>query len=129
MGMQGSKTALEELTCRVLGDLVEEGVVAKVADDLYCGGNSPEELQQNFGRLLHLLHKSSLNLSASKTIIAPNQTTILGLIWRLGTLQANQHRIASLSSRDVPTTVTDLSLYMSVQSVKSCYIRLCHNTG
>ena len=35
MGMPGSETALEELTCRVLGDLLEEGVVVKLADDLY----------------------------------------------------------------------------------------------
>ena len=35
MGMPGSKTALEELTCRVLGYLLEEGVVVKLADDLY----------------------------------------------------------------------------------------------
>ena len=34
MGMPGSETALEELTCRVLGDLLEEGVVVKLADDL-----------------------------------------------------------------------------------------------
>ena len=38
MGMPRSETALEELMCRVLGDLLE-GVVAKIADDLYCGGD------------------------------------------------------------------------------------------
>ena len=38
MGMPGSETALEELMCRVLDDLLEEGVIAKIADDLYCGG-------------------------------------------------------------------------------------------
>ncbi|CAC5405851.1 unnamed protein product [Mytilus coruscus] len=42
MGMPGSETILEELMCRVLGDLVE-GVVAKIADDLYCGGNAQLE--------------------------------------------------------------------------------------
>ena len=45
MGMPGSETALEELLCRVLGDLLEEGVVAKLADDIYCGGNTITELQ------------------------------------------------------------------------------------
>ena len=35
MGMPGSETALEELMSRVLGDLIQEGVVAKIADDLY----------------------------------------------------------------------------------------------
>ena len=47
MGMPGSETALEELMCRILGDLLQEGVVAKIADDLYCGGNSYEELENN----------------------------------------------------------------------------------
>ena len=48
MGMPGSETALEELMCCVLGDLIHEGVVAKIADNLYCGADSPEELLQNW---------------------------------------------------------------------------------
>ena len=47
MGIPGSETALEELLCRVLGDLLQAGIVAKIADDLYCGGNSPDELLRN----------------------------------------------------------------------------------
>ena len=35
MGMPDSQTALEELMCRALGVLIHEGVVAKIADDLY----------------------------------------------------------------------------------------------
>lgn len=66
MGMPGSETALEELTCRVLGHLVQEGIVAKIADDLYCGGNTPEQLIHNWERVLDALQKSSLNLSASR---------------------------------------------------------------
>ena len=37
MGMPGSETALEEMMCRVLGDFIEEGFVAKLAD----GGRYP----------------------------------------------------------------------------------------
>ena len=48
MGMPGSETALEELMCHVLGHLLEEGVVAKIADNLYCGGNTPQELLENW---------------------------------------------------------------------------------
>ena len=44
MGIPGSETALEELMCRVLGDLLQEGCVAKIADNLYCSGNSHQEL-------------------------------------------------------------------------------------
>ena len=34
MGMPGSETALEELMCRVLGECLQDGIAAKLADDL-----------------------------------------------------------------------------------------------
>ena len=48
MGMPGSETALEEMMCRVLGDFMEEGFVTKLADDLYCGADTPEALLHNW---------------------------------------------------------------------------------
>ena len=44
MGMAGSEVALEELMCRIMGSLVMEGSMAKIADDMYIGGNSIPEL-------------------------------------------------------------------------------------
>ena len=64
MGMPGSETALE-LTCRVLGHFVQEGVVAKIADDLYGGGHTQQELLNNWERVLDALQRCNLNLSAS----------------------------------------------------------------
>ena len=55
MDMPGSETALEELLCRVLGDELKEGVVSKLASDIYCGGNTIAELQRNVRRLLQVL--------------------------------------------------------------------------
>ena len=66
MGMPGSETASEELTCRVLGD--EEGVVVMLADDLYCGADTPSQLVSNFSRVLGALNKCNLKLSASKQL-------------------------------------------------------------
>ena len=123
MGMPGSETALEELTCRVLGHLVQEGVVAKIADDLYCGGNSPEELLNNWERVLQSLQKCSLNLSASKTIISPKQATILGWLWELGTIRASPHRISTLSSCQPPKTVTALRSFIGAYKVLSRVIK------
>ena len=80
MGMKGSETAVDELMCRALGHLLEEGIIAKIADDLYCGGNSVHELLQNWRRVLQALHKCNLRLSSSKTIINPHSTTILGWV-------------------------------------------------
>lgn len=123
MGMPGSETALEELTCRVLGHLVQEGVVAKIADDLYCGGHTPEELLNNWERVLIALHKCSLNLSASKTIIAPKDAIILGWHWHLGTIQASPHRIATLASCQPPKTVTTLRSFIGSYKVLSRVIK------
>ena len=62
MGMPGSETALEELMNRVVGHLIQEGVVTKIADDLYCGGNTPEEVLHSWCRLLKALDENNLGL-------------------------------------------------------------------
>ena len=88
MGMPGSETFLEELMSRVLGDLIQEGCVAKIADDLYVGGNSPIEVLDNL-TIFALLQKNNLRLSAAKTIICPRKAIVLGWVWSNGTLQAH----------------------------------------
>ena len=54
MGMPGSETAFEETMCCVLGDFIQ-GCLAKLADDLYCGANTPEALLANWRRILDTL--------------------------------------------------------------------------
>ena len=120
MGMPGSETALEELMSRVLGDLLEEGIVAKIADDLYCGGDSQDELLQNWTKVLQ-----ALQLSASKTIINPQSTTILGWIWNCGTLSASPHRIAALASCPEPDTVARMRSFIGAFKVLSRVIPGC----
>ena len=108
MGMPGSETVLEELMCRILGDLlqhVQERVLAKFADDLYCGGNTPEELLHNWRRVLQALSVCSVVLSPKKTIICPKTTTILGWIWCNGTLTASPHCLATLSTFSLHLTL------------------------
>ena len=61
----------------------------KIADNLYCGGNTPQELFENWKKVLQALYKCNLRLSASKTVINPKSTTILGWIWSAGTLTAS----------------------------------------
>ena len=102
MGIPGSETALEELMSRVLGDLLKDGIVTKIADDLYCSGNSPGELLSNWKKVLQALHKRDLRLSPHKTIINPQSTTILGWVWNSGTSSASPHRIAALASFRTP---------------------------
>lgn len=112
MGMPGSETALEELMCRVLGDLLQEGIVAKLADDLYCGADTPEQLLVNWSKLLACIQKAGLKLSPTKTVVCPKSTIILGWIWQQGTLRASSHRIATLSTCDPPKTVKGLRSFI-----------------
>ena len=125
MGMPGSETALEELMCRVLGDLLQEGVVAKLADDLYCGGNSPEELLHNWTKVLSALHKNNLRLSAAKTVVNPKTTTILGWTWSQGTLSANPHRISTLVACSPPEKVGGMKSFIGAYKVLARVIPGC----
>ena len=125
MGMPGSETAWEKLMCRVLGDLIHEGVVAKIADDLYCGADSPEELLHNWKRTLQALFKCNFKLSASKTVINLKSTVILGWIWDSGTLQASPHRTAALASYSKPETVGRLKSFIGAYKVLASVIPQC----
>ena len=48
MGMSGSSECLKELMFRVLEDLIHEGFVMKIADDLYVGGDTVNTLLQHW---------------------------------------------------------------------------------
>ena len=125
MGMPGSETALEELMCRVLGDCVQDGIAAKLADDLYCGANSPQALLENWRRILQALEKCNLHLSPSKTIICPRSTTILGWKWSEGSLSASPHRISTLSSCPPPDTVRGLRSFIGAYKVLGRVLPKC----
>ena len=71
MGMPGSTEHLDELMSRVLGNLMQEGVCIKLADDLYTGGDTVEELLHNWERILQCFEANDLRLPATKTEICP----------------------------------------------------------
>ena len=104
--------------CRVLGDCLQEGVAAKLADDLYCGADTPEEILRNWKRILEALEQCNL-LSPSRTTICPNSTTILGWIWTQGQFSASPHRIAALTSCTPPETVRGLRSFIGMYKALS----------
>ena len=111
--------------CRVLGDCLQNGIAAKLADDLYCGADSPEALLENWRRILQALQKCNLHLSPSKTLICPHSTTILGWIWTEGRLSASPHRIATLSSCPPPDTVRGLRSFIGAYKVLGRVLPKC----
>ena len=112
--------------CHVLSDFIEEGFVARLADDLYCGGDTPEALLNNW-RVLQALDRCNLRLSSTKTVICPKTTSILGWIWSQGRLSANLHRIAALASCPPPSTVKGLRSFISAYKVLSHVLPNCSN--
>ena len=112
MGMPGSETALEELMCRVLGELVQEGVVTKIADDLVIGGDTPEDLLQNWSCVLSHLSRATLCLNPAKTVVAPASTMILGWIWKNRTLRASPHHLSALATCEPLHTVKGLRSFL-----------------
>ena len=59
--MPGSETALDELMSRVLGDMIQGGCVAKIADDLYVGWKGVL-IQLDLSGLSVLLQRLTLHL-------------------------------------------------------------------
>ena len=125
MGMPGSETALEELMFRVLGNCIQDGIVAKLADDLYCGGNTLDELLSNWKRVLDALQKSNLKLSPLENSNCPRSTTILGWIWTQGMLSASPHRVAVLARCPPPDTVRELRSFIGAYRVLSRVLPNC----
>ncbi|KAH3874557.1 hypothetical protein DPMN_037803 [Dreissena polymorpha] len=117
MGMPGSETALEEVMCRVLGECLEDGIVAKLADDLYCGADTLSALFENWKRVLTALDKANLKLSPTKTIICPTTTTILGWTWSNGTLSASKHKLSALCTCTTPETVKGLRSFIGAYKI------------
>lgn len=124
MGMPGSTEYLDQLTSRVLGELIYEGNVAKLADDLYVGANDIEVLYRVWQRVLEIFKANNLRLSASKTIICPRQCTVLGWLWNSGDIFPSPHKVNPLSTCDLPKTVKSLRSWLGgAKHLKSCIPR------
>ena len=71
MGLKNMAEYLEELVSHVLGHLLAAGILTKIADDLIVGGNTINELLDNWSNVLQVLRDNNLSLSADKTFICP----------------------------------------------------------
>ena len=125
MGLPGSETALEELMCRILGDCIQKGTVAKLADDLFCGGNTPEDLLHNWAEVIENLHKCNMRLAPHKTVICPKSTTILGWIWSMGSIQASPHKISTLTAAQPPESVRGMRSFIGAYKVLGRVLKDC----
>jgi hypothetical protein len=124
MGMPGSTEHLDELTSRIFGDMVEAGKVIRIADDLYAGANTVNELLSIWEELLGRMERNNLRLSAAKSVICPVSTTILGWHWSQGTITPSPHKLSPLTKAEKPKTVKGLRSWCgAVKFLKSCIPR------
>ena len=99
--------------------------MAKLADDLYCGGDTPEALLVNWRRILQALDRCNLRPSPTKTIICPTSTTILGWVWSQGRLSTSPHHVAVLASCPPPQTIKGLRSFIGTYKVLSHVLSNC----
>ena len=124
-GLPGSSEWLEELLSLLFGQLVQEGRVAKVADDMYVGGNTVDELYNNWALVLNILFQNGLKLKGIKTLIYPTHAQILGWDWNNGSISACSHKLLPLTKCDPPGTVTQLRSYIGAYKVFNRVVRGC----
>ena len=123
--MPGSECALDEIMARMFGDLIEKGLLRRVADDLYIGADNLVTLLETWAIVLTRLHQADLRLSAPKTEILPLTTDVLGWIWSNGTLSASPHHTAALSSCSTPQTVKALRSFIGAYKVVARVLKHC----
>ena len=128
MGLPGSEAALEELLSRIFGDLIRAGKMVKVADDLFLGSLSINDLAATWKEVLHRLKLNGLKLSPTKTRINPESATILGWEWSRGSLRPGKHRLNALANCDPPKSVKALrsfiGCYKFMSRVLPCYAEI-----
>lgn len=101
-----------------LGDHLQECLGTKLADGLYCGGETPEELLRHWIRVRTALDACGLRLSATKTIICPRSTTVSGWIWTQGRLSTSTNKVSVLSRCKLPDFALGLRSFIPRQNLK-----------
>ena len=70
MGIPGSSEILKELTSHVFGVLLAEGLLVIIADDLFIGGNTIEEMLFRWKLVLQRLRYNNLTLSLQQKTLS-----------------------------------------------------------
>ena len=112
IGLLGMDAVQEELTDKLLGDLVIKGSVAKVADNVYFGGETLADLHIVFEEIVKRCHLANLRLKPSKVALNIKHADILGLHWSNGTLTPSHHKLDPLAHCEKPRTVKGLRSFL-----------------
>ena len=110
-GSQGRKNESEQLDewlYQVMGDLIQQGKVLKLHDDIRIGGRSVDEALENYSHVLERFAHHNIKLHPKKTKIFPKSTTVFGFVKEGQILKPSDHTILSISKTPLPKTNTQL---------------------
>ena len=104
-GLRNSAEWGSEILSRIYGDMVKKGRCTRIADQIYVLGNSVIELAENFKEILARARNANLTFKASKIIVCPHSTVILGWKKQGSLWLPTQHVLSPLSAAEPPATV------------------------
>ena len=108
MGYLNATENADRVIQRVLQPVISEGKAARIADNMFTGGDTPEEAFDNFKSILALCSNAGITLKAQKTTVCPVKINILGKVWQEGTMSPSAHIMSTISKAALPTTVKQL---------------------
>ena len=108
---QGIRNASEhnsERLARIFGDLEKDQRMCRMADGLYIGGSTLEELSDNLCTVFNRAKLAGLTFKPSKIIVCPKETILFG--WKkLGDQWSpTNHVVSPLSQAPLPKTIKQL---------------------
>lgn len=126
MGMPVSETTLEKLMGRVLGDHLQASRICfKISWRPVLWWKHFWRILQHLISVMTSLDTCGLRLSATKTIICPCSTTILGWIWKQGHLSASSHRVSVLSTCKLPDSAHCFRSFIGAYKILSSVLPSC----
>ena len=111
-GLLGMDAVTDELTDKLLGDLVLEGKVVKLADNVYFGAETIQELHTIFHEIMKRCELSNLRIKPAKICLNIASADILGLHWDKGTLTPSVHKLDPLAMCARPKTVKGMRSFL-----------------
>ena len=107
-GLRNSAEWGSEILARMYGDMVKDKKVTRIADQIYVLGNSIPEVLRNFKTVLERAKRANMTFKASKLIVCPKSTIILGWEKEGSEWSPTNHVLSPLAKAEPPTTVKKL---------------------
>ena len=97
-GLLNSDVHLDQLMYKVLGDEIASGIAEVARDDIQVGGNTIEQLIENWSTVLSKLALCNLKISPEKVRILLDDVEVYGIRVQNGFIGPSPHRIKDLGN-------------------------------